>query len=67
MLIEIFGVIYTILDNIVKDEPNYNVRREAKRAFKAIKCFEFIFILLLMDKVTGVTNFLYLNLNFMIF
>lgn len=52
-----FGTTCYIRKNMVQNGPNSNIRGESKGTFKAIKSFEFAFILLI-DEVLGTIDIL---------
>ncbi|KAL8095266.1 hypothetical protein AgCh_036647 [Apium graveolens] len=58
-LIDKFGSIITLLKNInnCRSSSNY-VRGEAKGSLKALKSFDFLFVLYLMHKIMGLTDLL---------
>ncbi|KAK3226113.1 hypothetical protein Dsin_005975 [Dipteronia sinensis] len=57
-LIDMFCSTCTILEKLMDNGLNSNIRGEAKGAYKEIKTFEFVFILLLLYKVLGVSDML---------
>ncbi|KAL7150065.1 hypothetical protein ABFS83_05G083300 [Erythranthe nasuta] len=54
-LIKILSATGTVLQNIVTDGANYSQRGDADSAYPTITSFQFIFILLLMKEIMGVT------------
>ncbi|KAL5745888.1 hypothetical protein ACOSP7_027034 [Xanthoceras sorbifolium] len=58
-LIDMFGATCTVLENTMKNELSNNIRGEAKGALQALRSFEFMFILQLMNEVMGITHMLY--------
>ena len=57
-LIDMFGSTCTLLEKLIDNGLNSNIRGEAKGAYKEMKTFEFVFILLLLYKVLGVSDML---------
>ena len=57
-LINMFGSTSTLLENLIDKGLNSNIRGEAKGAYKDLRSFEFVFILLLLHKVLGISNML---------
>ncbi|XP_074321977.1 uncharacterized protein LOC141659119 [Apium graveolens] len=58
-LIDKFGSITTLLENIKNCSSSSNsVRGEARGSLKALKSFDFIFVLYLMHKIMGLTDLL---------
>ena len=53
-----FGSTCTLLEKLIDNGLNSNIRGEAKGAYKEMKTFEFVFILLLLYKVLGVSDML---------
>ena len=53
-----FGSTSTFLENLIDKGLNSNIRGEAKGAYKDLRSFEFVFILLLLHKVLGISNML---------
>ena len=53
-----FGSTCTLLENLIENGLNYNIRGEAKGAYKKMKTFEFVFILLLMHRVLEIFDML---------
>ena len=53
-----FGPTCIVLENLIKNGLNNNIRGEAKGALKAIRSFEFVFILQLMNEVMGIIDML---------
>ncbi|KAL8091036.1 hypothetical protein AgCh_040218 [Apium graveolens] len=59
-LIDKFGSIITLLENINNCSSSSNsVRGEARGSLKALKSFDFLFVLYLMHKIMGLTDLLY--------
>ncbi|KAK2652129.1 hypothetical protein Ddye_011985 [Dipteronia dyeriana] len=55
-LINMFGSTSTLLENLIDKWLNNNIRGEAKGAYKDLRTFEFVFILLLLHKVLGISD-----------
>ena len=53
-----FGSTSTLLENLIDKGLNNNIRGEAKCAYKDLRSFEFVFILLLLHKVLGISDML---------
>lgn len=53
-----FGSTCTLLENLINNGLNNNIRGEAKGAYKEMKTFDFVFILLLLHRVLGISNML---------
>ena len=56
-LIELFGTIQSFLSEIDENDPNQQFHYEAYKYLVAMTSFEFVFILLLLNKVMGITDF----------
>ncbi|KAK3229065.1 hypothetical protein Dsin_000946 [Dipteronia sinensis] len=54
-----FGSTSTLLENLIDKGLNSNIRGEAKCAYKDLRFFEFVFILLLLHKVLGISDMLF--------
>ncbi|KAL5734713.1 hypothetical protein ACOSP7_032574 [Xanthoceras sorbifolium] len=48
----------TLLENLIDNGQNSNIRGEAKGVYKDLRSFEFVFILLLMHKILGISDLL---------
>ena len=57
-LIELFGTIQSFLSEIDENDPNQQFRSKAYKYLVAMTSFEFVFILLLLNKVMGITDFI---------
>ena len=57
-LIDMFGATCTVLENTMNNGLNNSIRGEAKGALQAMRSFEFVFILQLMNEVMGITHML---------
>ncbi|KAL5808265.1 hypothetical protein ACOSQ3_028956 [Xanthoceras sorbifolium] len=57
-LIDMFGATCTVLENTIKNGLSNNVRGETKEALQALRSFEFVFILQLMNELIGITHML---------
>jgi len=57
-LISMFGVTCSVINNISKEGANYSQRGDAEAAYMVLASFEFVFILHLMNDITGLTNML---------
>ncbi|KAL6565653.1 hypothetical protein OROHE_004708 [Orobanche hederae] len=57
-LIDMFGAVITVLQNMVKECPNYAISGEAYGNLKVLKSFDFIFILHLMNRILGLSHML---------
>ncbi|XP_073057656.1 uncharacterized protein [Primulina eburnea] len=57
-MIDMYSSVTTMLENMVNDGASNSIRGEASGALIAMKSFDFIFILHLMHKIMGITNFL---------
>ena len=57
-LIKMFNSISILLEKMIDNGLNSNIRGEAKCAYKKMKSFEFVFILHLMNKVLGIPDML---------
>ncbi|KAL5756911.1 hypothetical protein ACOSP7_021324 [Xanthoceras sorbifolium] len=53
-----FSSTSTLLENLISKGLNSNIRREAKCAYKDLRSFEFVFILLLLHKILGISDML---------
>ena len=53
-----FGATLEVLRKMINDRPICDMRGEAKDAYREITSFEFVFILLLLDKVFGISDIL---------
>ncbi|XP_075486197.1 uncharacterized protein LOC142525793 [Primulina tabacum] len=58
-MINMYSYVITVLENMVNDGAFNYIRGEASGALIAIKSFDFIFILHLMNKIMRITNLLY--------
>ncbi|ESR60241.1 hypothetical protein CICLE_v10017935mg, partial [Citrus x clementina] len=56
--IEMFGVTLEVLGKMINDGSSRDMRGEAKGAYREMKSFEFVFILLLLNKVLGISDIL---------
>ncbi|KAL5763764.1 hypothetical protein ACOSQ2_016358 [Xanthoceras sorbifolium] len=57
-LIQMFGSASTLLEKLINNGLNNNIRGEAKGAYKDLRSFEFVFILLLLHKILGISDML---------
>ncbi|KAL6526462.1 hypothetical protein OROGR_015552 [Orobanche gracilis] len=57
-LIDMFGAVITVLQNMVEECPNYAISGEAYGNLKVLKSFDFIFILHLMNRILGLSHML---------
>ncbi|KAL5859770.1 hypothetical protein ACOSQ4_001066 [Xanthoceras sorbifolium] len=57
-LIQMFGSTSTLLENLIDNGLNSNIRGEAKGVYEDLRSFKFVFILLLMHKILGISDFL---------
>ncbi|KAL5764867.1 hypothetical protein ACOSQ2_017461 [Xanthoceras sorbifolium] len=57
-LIDMFGATCTVLENTMKNGLSNNIMGEAKGVLQALRSFEFVFILQLMNEVMGITHML---------
>ncbi|KAL5820586.1 hypothetical protein ACOSQ3_022468 [Xanthoceras sorbifolium] len=57
-LIQMFGSASTLLEKLINNGLNSNIRGEAKGAYKDLRSFEFVFILLLLHKILGISDML---------
>ncbi|KAL5767363.1 hypothetical protein ACOSQ2_014146 [Xanthoceras sorbifolium] len=57
-LIQMFGSASTLLEKLINNGLNSNIRGEAKGAYKDLRSFEFVFILLLLHKILGISDIL---------
>ncbi|KAL5738394.1 hypothetical protein ACOSP7_031155 [Xanthoceras sorbifolium] len=57
-LIQMFGSTSTLLENLIDNGLNSNIRGEAKCVYEDLRSFKFVFILLLMHKILGISDFL---------
>lgn len=57
--IDMFGSTCTLLENLIDNRLNISICEEGKDAYKKIRIFEFIFILLLLHRVLRIFNKLY--------
>lgn len=55
-LIDMFGSTCTLLENLIDNILNISICEEVKGAYKEIRTFEFIFILLLLHRVLRIFN-----------
>ncbi|CAN0846519.1 Zinc finger MYM-type protein 1 [Linum grandiflorum] len=55
-LIRLYDSTYTVLENIKKDGSGYKAKGDASVALRRMTSFEFIFILLLMKEILGITD-----------
>ncbi|KAL5831941.1 hypothetical protein ACOSQ4_017295 [Xanthoceras sorbifolium] len=53
-----FGSAFTLLENLINKGLNSNICGEAKGAFKDLRSFEFVFILLLLHKILEISDML---------
>ncbi|KAL5830476.1 hypothetical protein ACOSQ3_019944 [Xanthoceras sorbifolium] len=53
-----FGSTSTLVENLIDNGLNSNIRREAKCVYKDLRSFEFVFILLLLHKILGIFDML---------
>ncbi|KAL5845212.1 hypothetical protein ACOSQ4_011170 [Xanthoceras sorbifolium] len=53
-----FGSSSTLLEKLINNGLNSNIRGEAKGAYKDLRSFEFVFILLLLHKILGISDML---------
>ncbi|KAK9176082.1 hypothetical protein WN944_028095 [Citrus x changshan-huyou] len=53
-----FGATLEVLRKMINDGPTRDMRGEAKGAYREMTSFEFVFILLLLDKVLGISDIL---------
>ncbi|KAL5805528.1 hypothetical protein ACOSQ4_028261 [Xanthoceras sorbifolium] len=58
ILIQMFGSASTLLEKLINNGLNSNIRGEAKGAYKDLRSFEFVFILLLLHKILGISDML---------
>ncbi|KAH9696951.1 TTF-type domain-containing protein [Citrus sinensis] len=56
--IEMFGATLEVLGKMINDGSSRDMRGEAKGAYREMKSFEFVFILLLLNKVLGISDIL---------
>ncbi|KDO37694.1 hypothetical protein CISIN_1g037929mg, partial [Citrus sinensis] len=56
--IEMFGATLEVLRKMINDGPTQDMCGEAKCAYREMTSFEFVFILLLLDKVLRISNIL---------
>ncbi|KDO51959.1 hypothetical protein CISIN_1g039830mg, partial [Citrus sinensis] len=56
--IEMFGATLEVLGKMINDGSNRDTHGEAKGAYREMKSFEFVFILLLLNKVLGISDIL---------
>ncbi|KAH9677684.1 DUF4371 domain-containing protein [Citrus sinensis] len=56
--IEMFGATLEVLGKMINDGSNRDTHGEAKGAYREMKSFEFVFILLLLNKVLGIFDIL---------
>ncbi|KAL6498036.1 hypothetical protein OROGR_028433 [Orobanche gracilis] len=57
-LIDMLGAVITVLQNMVKECPNYAISGEANDNLEVLKSFDFIFILHLRNKILGLSQML---------
>ncbi|XP_042386885.1 zinc finger MYM-type protein 1-like [Zingiber officinale] len=57
-MIDMYSSVITVLENMVYDGSSNSIRGEASGLLIAMKSFDFIFILHLMQKIMGLTNLL---------
>lgn len=57
-LIDMFGATCLLLERMIDNGFNSNIRGEAKSIYKEMMSFEFVFILHLMNEVLGISNIL---------
>lgn len=55
-LIRMFGPTCSVLQTITKEGRNYTQRGDADSALDSLTSFNFVFILLLMKEIMGITN-----------
>ncbi len=58
LIIELFGSTQILLLDIVENGPNQELRGEADTYLDAISSFDFVFVMLLLNKVMGLTDYL---------
>ncbi|KAL5787988.1 hypothetical protein ACOSP7_004937 [Xanthoceras sorbifolium] len=51
-----FGSTSTLLENLINKGLNNNIHGETKGAYKDLRSFEFVFILLLLHKILGISD-----------
>ncbi|KAH9693295.1 TTF-type domain-containing protein [Citrus sinensis] len=56
--IEMFGATLEVLGKMINDGSSRDMHGEAKGAYREMKSFEFVFILLLLNKVLGISDIL---------
>ena len=57
-MIELFTAAQTVLESISMNGLNHNIRGEAKGAYNETRSFKFCFILLILNKVMGIIDYL---------
>ncbi|XP_024045258.1 uncharacterized protein LOC127901363 [Citrus sinensis] len=57
-LVEMFGATLEVLRKMINDGPSRDMRGEAKGAYREMKSFEFVFILLWLHRVLGISDIL---------
>ena len=57
-LIKLFGSTQTLLLDISQNGPNQEFRGDANTILDVINSFDFVFVILLLNKVVGLTNYL---------
>ncbi|CAN0906175.1 Zinc finger MYM-type protein 1, partial [Linum grandiflorum] len=55
-LIRLYDSTYTVLENVKKDGSGYKTKGDANVALRRMTSFEFIFILLLMKEILGISD-----------
>ena len=58
-LIELFGSTQVLLLDISENGPNQEFRGDADTILNAINSFDFVFVMLLLNRVMGLTDYLY--------
>ena len=53
-----FSATLEVLKNMIDDGSSRDLRGESKGAYREMKSFKFVFILLLLDRVLGIFNIL---------
>ncbi|KDO47535.1 hypothetical protein CISIN_1g031112mg [Citrus sinensis] len=57
-LVEMFGATLEVLRKIINDGLSRDMREEPRGAYREMKSFEFVFILLLLHRVLGISDIL---------
>ena len=57
-LVEMFSATLEVLRKMINDGPSQDMCGEAKGAYREMKSFEFVFILLLLHRVLGISDIL---------